>query len=394
VRGSLRFTILMLAQVMLAACLPERGWQAAELARDIAATADPAALDARIAPPRRATAAYAVAGRAHRGDIYRPATGDARAALVLVPGVVPEGKDHPVLVGFARALTGAGFLVLVPEMPNLRALRVGSDDAGFIGDAIRYLAAESGVGPNAGVGLVAFSYAAGPALLAAMTADVARSLRFVYLIGPYYSMQAFITYVTTGRYRRDASEPWSVRAPNPYGRLVLALSCAARLDNPADRVTLTAMTQRRVRDPTADLADLVAKLSPEGRSIYDLVVNDDPERVPSLIAALPPKVLAEVRALDLGRQDLTRLRPSLVLLHGRADPLVPHTQSLALAAAVGEKAEVYLLDNMRHVEPGFSGIGDFFRVWQASYSLLAFRDAMPAPKTWNLMPPKDSGTSP
>ena len=102
-------------------CSPGRLVESAQLGIDAATgTADPAAA-AKVAGIRREAT---LAGQA--GDIYLPA--DPRAALLLIPGVTPDGRDDPRLVAFAGALARHGFLVFTPELPGLRAQRVGRDD--------------------------------------------------------------------------------------------------------------------------------------------------------------------------------------------------------------------------------------------------------------------------
>ena len=82
-----------------------------------------------------------------------------------------------------------------------------------------------------------------------------------------------------------------------------------------------------------------------------LVRNADPERVPELVAALPGSVRGDIEYLDLSRRELRDLRAKLLLIHGRDDPLVPATESLALAAAVPPgRTDVFVVGNLSHVE--------------------------------------------
>ena len=90
-----------------------------------------------------------------------------RGAAVVVPGLTPYGKDDPRLVAFAGSLARSRFLVLIPEIPNVRALRVSAADSAIIADAIGEAARRFAGGAERSVGLVAISFGAGPALLAA-----------------------------------------------------------------------------------------------------------------------------------------------------------------------------------------------------------------------------------
>jgi hypothetical protein len=111
-----------------------------------------------------------------------------------------------------------------------------------------------------------------------------------------------------------------------------------------------------------------------------LLDNSDPARVPALIADLPAPLRADLRALDLERQDFSQVPFGLILVHGRDDPIIPSTESQALAAAAPpDQASLYLVDRLSHVELGPAGLLDGLELWQASYRLLAERDALPAP---------------
>ncbi|MCK4868434.1 MAG: alpha/beta hydrolase, partial [Alphaproteobacteria bacterium] len=76
------------------------------------------------------------------------------------------------------------------------------------------------------------------------------------------------------------------------------------------------MSRRRLDDPDADLSRAVPRLGPEGRAVYDLLTNTDPDRVPELLAKQPPRARAEIAALDLKRLDLSGLAARFLLVHG------------------------------------------------------------------------------
>ena len=111
-----------------------------------------------------------------------------------------------------------------------------------------------------------------------------------------------------------------------------------------------------------------------------MLANSDPEKVPALIAGLPGPVLSELRALDLSTGNLDDFKARLILIHGRDDALIPHTESIALAAALnGRQADLFIVDSVKHVELQFTGIADVFRLWRAIRTLLGERDRMLRP---------------
>ncbi len=324
--------------------------------------------------PERNAVAYQVAGRDYNGDLYRP--GDtALAALVLVPGAAPEGKDDPRLVAVAMSLARVRFLVLVPEIANLRDLEVRPADAGAVADALRHLAARPDAPPGAR-GLVAISYAAGPAVLAALEPDLGAQVDFLVAVGGYYDIEALVTFFTTGRYRTAPDRPWQAATPNPYGRWIFLRGNAGRLEVSRDRALLREMARRKLNDLAAPIDDLAARLGPEGRSVHALLQNRDPEAVPGLIARLPPDVRRDMRGLDPKRRDLSTLGADAILIHGRDDAVIPYTESLALAAALGpERTHLTLVDNLAHVDLGPADALDALRLWRAAYRVLSLRDA-------------------
>jgi pimeloyl-ACP methyl ester carboxylesterase len=326
-------------------------------------------------PPETAAAInanYSVEGRFYRADLYRANGGT--APLVLTPGAARRGKDDPRLVRFAVALANAGFLVLVPEIESLKSLRVGPGDVGAIADAVLHLSALRGGAP---VGLAAISYAAGPAILAALDARTAAKVAFVAAIGGYYDMTALLTFLTTGHYREGPGKPWRKRVPHPYGLLVFTISNISRLADARDRALFEKMVQAKLADSASDIAPLVAGLGPEGRAFWALLANRDPDRVAPLLAALPKAIRAAISGVDVAARDLSRLRARLILIHGHDDSIVPYTESVALAqAAPPGQARLYLVPEIVHVTLRGAGIRSAWTMFRAAYALIGERTVL------------------
>jgi hypothetical protein len=275
-------------------------------------------------------------------------------------------------VAFATSLARARFRVLVPDLPNLRALRVSGGDARIIADAAIHLRS---LDPARPLGMTAISFAAGPMVGALFEPGVADRVDFMITVGGYYDLEAVITFFTTGYYREGPDAAWRYRRPNVYGKWVFVLSNAHVLDDPGDRIALMTMAERRLDDELADISDLAGGLGPQGQAVYALLTNRDPDRVPALLAALPPAVTSEIAALDLKRRDLADLNVRLVLVHGRDDPIIPETESMALADAVRpDRADLYLLESFQHVDATELGLSDKLTLLSAVYTVLGFRD--------------------
>ena len=351
------------------ACLPSG--DATLLMDDLMAGAGSSKLKNTTEAPRRTAVQYAVEARARTGDLYQ--SGTPSAAIVLVPGASTAGKDDPRLVALAESLARMRFTVLVPDLPNVRQLRVKPDDARVIADGFLHLASRPDLAPQGRVGMGALSYALGPTVIAALEPEVREKVRFVMGVGGYYNIVETITYFMTGYYREGAG-PRKYLQPNWYGKWVFVHSNVDRFPDAADRETLTEMANLKVKDPAADVAALAAKLrSPEAQALYEMLNNADPERVPGFLARLPAEVRADIDALDLSKRDLSQLAARVLLFHGYDDNLVPYTESLAFAAATGPQARTFLINGFVHVDFAKTGFLDGWGLGCAVDELLAER---------------------
>jgi pimeloyl-ACP methyl ester carboxylesterase len=363
----------LLALLTLGGCahLPddEAGW----VLEDLAAGDGSSRLKRRTPAPARLAIAYTEQGRDYRGDLYRPGQAPL-AGIVLVHGVAERGKDDPRLVAFATTLARARFLVLVLDLPNLRAYRVRSGDAQAVAHAFSRLVSLPGFPAGGRAGIGALSYAVGPAVLAALRPGVRERVDFVLGIGGYYDLDQVVTFLTTSYFREHGR--WRYREPSPYGKWVFVLGIAELLPDPGDRAALRRMARERLkgfRDYLyPDTGGLDGRLTAQGQALAALLENQDPERTPALIAALPAPLRTELAALNLAHQDLSRLQARLILLHGTDDNIIPHTQSVALAAAV-PGTQLFLIDGLAHVNLLALGL-DRRTLWRAVGALLAQRD--------------------
>src|SRR5438067_1058132 len=87
----------------VSACISPRGQEARELLADIAAGGGPSRLKEATPDPTRVTIAYRrAAGQASAG-LYRSSP-QSRGAVVVVPGLTPDGKDDARVVALAKSL--------------------------------------------------------------------------------------------------------------------------------------------------------------------------------------------------------------------------------------------------------------------------------------------------
>jgi pimeloyl-ACP methyl ester carboxylesterase len=262
-------------------------------------------------------------------DRYRPGGLSAGRPLVLVHGLTPAGKDDPRLRRAARLLARLGFDVAVPTIPGLTRGRLRPEDAQAVIGAL--------VSRPQAARLVSVSVGAAPAFLAAADPAAVDRVRVLLALGAHASALELIRFHLTGEYAWHAVRGRAARDPDVTRALIEA---NAELAEPALRAALA----------TGDAA-----------------------RVDAAIAALPASTRTLLLELSPERT-VTSVRAPVVLVHGRADPAVPYSESLRLAAARPAHTRVVLVGAIGHVEGAAGGLGgmvDVLRLLGVVYGLVA-----------------------
>ncbi len=315
---------------------------------DLAAGDKDSRLKKRTTKPKWTPINYEILGIDYQGDLYQPSE-TPLAGIVLIPGVAQHGRDDRRLVAFANTLARNRFIVLVPDIPNLRDFKVQAEDSRTIAAAFLYLIERPELPAQKQVGIAAMSYAVGPAILAALQPNICERANFVFSVGGYYDVEQVVTFFTTGYYQHE--NEWQFLEPNQYGKWVFVLSNVDRLKDPMDKENFFKIAQRKMKNPNAAIDDLVTGLTLEANTILRLLENKDPKLVSKLIHDLPSSIRNELDALNISNKDLTQLKAQLILLHGTDDNIIPYTESIALASAVTEnQADIFLIDGLAHVD--------------------------------------------
>jgi alpha-beta hydrolase superfamily lysophospholipase len=150
------------------------------------------------------------------GRLYRPS--QARGAILLVHGMHEQSIDEPRLVGFARALAGAGFVVLTPRMQGLARYALEPDDLGRIADSARALAALT---QRSKVIVFGISFGGGYAIRVAC--DRQAPIERVIALGAHHDAERVARFYLGQRAVGPAGTPVRIE-PHPYGRVALWMS--------------------------------------------------------------------------------------------------------------------------------------------------------------------------
>jgi fermentation-respiration switch protein FrsA (DUF1100 family) len=354
-RGLLYLAILAIGTFAAAAWLIDRYYEPYLFTSHITAAGSESRLERSTAAPSRKLINYIIEGRSGSADLYLPGEGTPAAAIVLVPGAVAEGKDDERLVKFAEGLARLRFAVLTPELGDYRELAIRTRQVTEVADAFRYLVQQD-LSPGGRAGIAAFSFGAGPAILAALEGDLRDRVRFIFAVGGYHDLRRTIRYFTTGYFDADGSRRYL--EPSDYARAVFAYTALAHLSDLDDRATLRSMVEAKMKSASADVSGLASRLAPEGQSVYRLLTNTDPDVVSELIDSLPQETRTLIDELTLADKELRGLPARLILVHGKNDPLVPYSETVALSQAVApSEPRVFLIERLlAHVDLTFSDV--------------------------------------
>ncbi len=291
--------------------------------------------------PERQSVTFQGGGRQMVATLYRPARSSSEArpgtAIILVHGVNEIGKDDSRIVWLAELLARSGFRVLTPDFLGFKSLTVRTSDVEELVASIQYLAGRREDVTAGRVGLIGFSYGAGPTIVAAADPRARDLVQFAVSFGGYYDLLDVITFVTTGYY-----EFGDVRGriiPNEYARWIFLRYNLELISSARDREILKEITDAKAKNPTVDATPLGATLGPEGRAAYELLVNQDPAKVPALVESLSPSIREQIRFLSPSRV-IRDLRARLFIIHSDPDDFMPMTESLRLAAALKSRGNV------------------------------------------------------
>lgn len=296
------------------------------------------------------TVSYARAGESLPADLYIPRGAPRRLpGFVLLHGLTCTARAHPSLQRFARAVAASGHVVLVPEIPEWRALHVApAITIDTIRAAVRALHDRPEIDPER-IGLFGFSFGATQALVAAADPAVAGLMRGLVAWGGYCELHRLFRFGLTGEHELDGVT--HVIDPDPYGRWIMLGNYLTRVPGHENDGAVAAAAHELARiagdraipsyDPALDPVkyEIRQRLVPAQRALFDRMAppanqpaqGTDENR--ALAAGLATAALAADPLLDPGPW-LDRISVRTILAHGRDDRLVPYTETVRLARAL------------------------------------------------------------
>lgn len=261
-----------------------------------------------------------------RYRLYAPQDVKNPGAVVLLHGVHHLGIEDPRMWNLARALAGAGVLVMTPELKDLADYRVTARTIDVIGDSAVVLSTRA----ERKVGVIGLSFAGGLSLLAATRQEYASKIGFVMAIGAHDDMGRVARFFAANVIARpDGTE--STLAAHEYGVLVLAYAHLedffSKQDIPAAR---EALRQWLWEQPDAMKA--AAGLSPAGQKEFDELLHHRDLLRQALLQEITLHK-DEMEAVS-PHGHMAALHAPVYLLHGAGDTVIPASETLWLAKDV------------------------------------------------------------
>src|SRR5204863_7372618 len=215
-------------------------------------------------PPRVEDGSEPVGASDMRVTWWIPGWGSLHPAVMLVNGATEKGNDDPETRGLADALARAGYMVMLPEFPFIKAGTLERDATAILDAAFaRALARPETKGMH--VGAFGFSVGGGMLLAAASRPGALSGASYIGALGAYFDLDTYLASVLSLTQRRDGTlEPWDADAEV---RVRLPVAAAEALADPSDRERITA----ELRAAGGRLRGAPPKaLGPEGPALWRL----------------------------------------------------------------------------------------------------------------------------
>ena len=276
-------------------------------------------------------------------DLYAPAGDGIHGAVLLFLGVNPAGRDDPRVVNLAEGLAQSGVIVMIPWSDNMTDKRVSPTEIDALARAYEYMISLDRVDPDRS-GMGGFCVGASFAAVAAQDERIREQVKFVNFFGGYYDASDLAaSVVSESRFYGDTVEAWT---PDSLSVEVVAAHLIDGISDADERALLE--SEFVAEDARAD----VSVMSPEARIVHRLLSGVSYDEARRLISELPASMRLKLDAISPATR-IENLKARALIMHDKADSLVPSEESRRLADALSERGDVYHTEFslFQHVDP-------------------------------------------
>ncbi len=268
-------------------------------------------------------------------DLVTPAGGGKHSGVIFFTGVVVDTpRDDPRMVNLAEGLARSGMVVMIPWLDTQEQQHIVVDDIDDLVSAFQFLRAHESVDPDR-VGMGGICTGASMATVAAQDDRIRHHVKFVNFFAGYYDAVDFARAIGSRSrfYGEDYVAPWET---DKLTLRVMRYHLIDGVTNLEDKGRLTAihLPEDGVQAPEPIFE------SDEGRAIHRLLNGVPYEEVDRLMAYLSPKTMEFLRTVSPSTK-VDQLEARILIMHDRADKLVPSEESRRFADALGEGSDTY-----------------------------------------------------
>ena len=254
-----------------------------------------------------------------------PGWGARHPGVMLVNGATEFGNDDSETRRLADALARAGYFVMLPEFPFIKAGTLEREAPTIIDAAFARLLARAETRGMA-TGAFGFSVGGGMLLAAASQGGALERASYVGALGAYFDLDTYFASVLASAQRRNGvTESWD---PDPEVRARLPAAAAEALADPSDRArllgALRASGGRLSGDPPNEMGD-------EAVSLWRALATTDYDGALTRLRALPRSLRAVLERLS-PRSSWSSLRPRVFWIHDVGDRFEPVSEAETAAA--------------------------------------------------------------
>jgi hypothetical protein len=276
-------------------------------------------------PPRVDDTTVRVGDVDMRVTWWIPSWGARHPGVMLVNGATEFGNDDSETRRLCDALARAGYFVMLPEFPFLKAGKLEREAIAII-DAAFAILRDRPETRGMPTGAFGFSVGGGMLLAAASRPGALERAAYIGALGAYFDLDTYLASVIgSAQLRNGAVEPWE---PDPEVRLRLPVAAAEAIANAADReqmiTALRAGGGRLSADPPDGIGD-------EAVSLWRALAATDYDGALAGLRALPPSLRDVLERLS-PRSSWSTLRPQVFWLHDVGDRFEPVSEAESAAA--------------------------------------------------------------
>jgi dienelactone hydrolase len=276
-------------------------------------------------PPRVEDGIERVGAQDMRVTWWITGWGGRHPAVMLVNGATEKGNDDSETRRLAEALARAGYLVMLPEFPFIKAGTLEREATSLLDAAFARAVARPETKGMA-VGAFGFSVGGGMLLAAASRPGALSEARYIGALGAYFDLDTYFASVLSLSQRRNGTvEPWDA---DPEVRVRLPVAAAEALANAGDRELITGALRaaggRLGGDPPIGLQS-------ESAALWRALSATDYEVALEHLHALPSSLRDVLESLS-PRTNWPSLKAPVFWLHDVGDRFEPVSEAETAAA--------------------------------------------------------------